>query len=401
MTLQRTFLLRRAALWLLLSATVLPAQAVEWRGYIATEGRYFFDRSSDTRQHDGNLSYSVSPEMYVEWDAGRQSFLFTPFARLDQNDEARSHADIRELTWLYIADEWELRAGIRQLFWGVTESQHLVDIINQTDLVEDPDGEAKLGQPMVNLALIREWGTLDFFVLPYARERTYPGVEGRLRTQPYIDTDQPRYESDKKEKHVDYAVRWAHSVDVFDIGISHFYGTSRDPLFELGQRNGEPVLLPFYEIIHQSGLDLQATLDAWLWKLEAIHRSSATQRYSAATAGFEYTLYGVFDSVFDVGLLYEYLYDSRADEALTPFADDSMVGMRIAFNDEASTELLVGLFVDHAGEGMALNIEASRRVGERWKLNIRGRGYFDLPPQSLVYGFRKDDYLQAEVQYFF
>ncbi len=391
----------RSLLWLVLLALAMPAQSVEWRGYIATEGRYFFSSPLDARQHSGNLAYVVAPEMYVEWDDRRQSFLFTPFARLDQNDEARTHADIRELTWLYAADAWELRVGIRQLFWGVTESQHLVDIINQTDLVEDPDGEAKLGQPMVNLALIREWGTLDLFVLPYARERTYPGVEGRLRTEPYIDTDQARYESGQKERHVDYALRWAHSIDLLDIGLSHFYGTSRDPLFELGQRDGEPVLLPLYEIIHQSGVDLQLTLDAWLWKLEAIHRSSASQRYSAVTAGFEYTLYGIFDSVFDVGLLYEYLYDSRGDEALTPFADDSMIATRLAFNDEASTELLVGLFLDNGGAGSALNIEGSRRLGDRWKLNIRGRAYFDIDPQEIIYGFRKDDYLQAEVQYFF
>ncbi len=388
-------------LLLALLSVAMPAQSIEWRGYIATEGRYFFSAPADARQHDGNLSYSLAPEIYTEWDAGRQSFLFTPFARLDQNDEKRSHADIRELTWLYVADVWELRLGIRQLFWGVTESQHLVDIINQTDLVEDPDGEAKLGQPMVNLALIREWGTLDLFVLPYARERSYPGVAGRLRTLPYIDTDQGRYESDKKARHIDYALRWAHSIDLLDIGLSHFYGTSRDPVFEPGLRDGEAVFVPFYEIIHQTGIDLQLTLDAWLWKLEAIHRSSASRRYSAATAGFEYTLYGVFDSVFDVGLLYEYLYDSRGDQALTPFADDSMVAARLAFNDEASTELLVGLFIDHGGAGSALNLEGSRRLGERWKLNIRGRGYFDIDPQAFIYGFRRDDYLQVDVQYFF
>ncbi len=35
------------------------------------------------------------------------------------------------------------------MYWGVAESNHLVDIINQTDAVESFDGEEKLGQPMV------------------------------------------------------------------------------------------------------------------------------------------------------------------------------------------------------------------------------------------------------------
>jgi len=54
-------------------------------------------------------------------------------------------------------------------FWGVTEFQHLVDIINQTDLVENIDTEDKLGQPMINLALINDWGTVDLFIMPYFR----------------------------------------------------------------------------------------------------------------------------------------------------------------------------------------------------------------------------------------
>ena len=74
-----------------------------------------------------------------------------------------------------------MRVGIRKEFWGVTEFQHLVDVINQTDGVEDFDGEDKLGQQMVNLSLVNDWGIVDLFLLPGFRERTYAGEEGRLR----------------------------------------------------------------------------------------------------------------------------------------------------------------------------------------------------------------------------
>ena len=90
---------------------------------------------------------------------------FSPFLRLDQVDENRTHWDIRELYWLYFSRVWEIRVGVRTVFWGVTELQHLVDVINQTDLVENIDGEQKLGQPMVNLALIHDWGTVELFIL--------------------------------------------------------------------------------------------------------------------------------------------------------------------------------------------------------------------------------------------
>ena len=186
------------------------ASAGQWSGYLGAEFRYFPQDARDSRQHDENLSLLFEPEFYHEWDKGTQSLAFVPFFRLDQNDSERSHIDIRELTWLKAAESWEIRIGFRKVFWGVTEFQHLVDIINQTDLVENIDTEDKLGQPMINLALINDWGTVDLFVLPYFRERTFPGTEGRLRTQLVVDEGLSKFESSAKEKHVDLAIRYSH-----------------------------------------------------------------------------------------------------------------------------------------------------------------------------------------------
>ena len=97
------------------------------------------------------------PELYLEDAAGR-SLTFAPFFRYDNTDSRRTHADLREAYLLLFGEigegEWELRVGVDQVFWGVTESQHLVDIVNQVDFVEHPAGEAKLGQPMVQLHLV-------------------------------------------------------------------------------------------------------------------------------------------------------------------------------------------------------------------------------------------------------
>jgi len=40
--------------------------------------------------------------------------------------------------------------------------QHLVDVINQTDLVEDIDGEEKLSQLMLNFSSVHKWGIVDW-----------------------------------------------------------------------------------------------------------------------------------------------------------------------------------------------------------------------------------------------
>ena len=49
------------------------------------------------------------------------------------------------------------------------------------------------------------------------------------------------------------------------------------------------------------------------------------------------------DSDIDMGVIAEYLYDSRGQAALTPFEDDLMIGLRFAWNNVQSSELLAGV----------------------------------------------------------
>lgn len=387
---------------LLLSVCALPVQAGSWRGYIAAQERFFFDDPADPRQHGNNFSIAAQPEYYHDWADGKQSLTFTPFVRYDQGDDERTHADIRELAWGYVARDYEWTVGISKVFWGVTEAQHLVDIINQTDLVEEPDGEEKLGQPMINLSLIRDWGTVGVFVLPGFRERTFAGVNGRPRIIPRVEKNLTSYESSREDEHVDVAVRWSHAIGDMDIGFSWFHGTSRDPLlFPSTTDSGEIVLAPFYQIIDQAGLDVQLTKGNWLWKLEAINRDGNYDKFRAATAGFEYTFYGIFETIADVGLVMEYLYDSRGVLATTPFEDDLLTGLRFTFNDAQSTDALLGAIKDKDDDSYLITLEANRRLGDNWKMSLQASKFIvDGLDQSLQ-SFAEDDYLQLELAYYF
>lgn len=377
-------------------------EALELSGHIGLESLGFFYEGLSQQQHQHYLSGSFQPELYHEWDEGRQSLAFVPFYRLSQHDSRRTHFDIRELTWLKAADDWELRVGIRKVFWGVSESQHLVDIINQTDLVENFDTEDKLGQPMINLALIQDWGTLDFFLLPGFRERTFSGEEGRFRFDPAVDTGEERYEKSGLEKHMAYAIRWSHSIADWDVGVAHFFGTNREPSFIIEPISMETVrLIPYYETIHQTGVDLQYTQDNVLWKLEAIVRSGMGKTYFASTAGFEYTFYSVFDSAIDLGVVAEYLYDTRGSHATNIFQDDFLVAVRLGFNDIQSTELLAGIIFDRENNTKFYNLEASRRIGDNWKAELELRFFSSVPPQDLAYWFRDDDHIRFELRYYF
>lgn len=386
---------------LLIAAPTAP-HAAEWSGRIAAELRLFPQAPADPHQTDGGLALLAEPQYHTEWNGGRDSFTAVPFVRVDTEDSARSHADLREFTWLHVGEDWELRAGVRRLFWGVTESQHLVDIVNQTDFVEDPDGEDKLGQPMINLALIRDAGTFDLYLLPGFRERTFPGRAGRLRSLPRVDTSQTSYADADGDRHLDAAVRWQRVLGDWDIGVSHFAGTSREPRLRPGvDRAGEPVLIPHYDLIDQTGLDLQWTRAAWLWKLEAIRRSGQGPTFFAATAGFEYTLTGVAGSALDLGLLAEYLYDERGARSPAPFQDDVMLGMRLGVNDVQGSELLFAVIADRDGGAAFYNLEASRRVGAQWRLGLVARAFAHPAAHEALASYRDDDYVQLELGFYF
>ena len=382
-----------------------PSLAVDFEGQLSIENRYFFEEG-DFAQSRNDFSIAFEPELYHEWDDGDFSVVFKPFYRWDSMDDERSHGDIRELLFTYVGEEWEIKAGLGKVFWGVAESQHLVDIINQTDFVENIDGEDKLGQPMVAFSSEREWGLIQLFVLPGFRERTFAGNEGRLRFPLAVDTDNPIYADTDEDNRIDAAVRWSHTLGDWDVGLAHFSGTSREPLFVLDNtRVNDLRLRPMYVTIDQTSIDVQATKGAWLWKLEAISRSGySSNRYWAAVGGFEYTFYGINESDIDVGIIMEYQTDSR-DVLPGGFEqkDVLVTGMRFAFNDEQSTDALLGMSF---GEGQQfINLEASRRLGDSWKLILEARLFSGIddnqPNESIFYPFRNDSYFSLALEKYF
>ncbi|MDX8394797.1 MAG: hypothetical protein R8K22_00110 [Mariprofundaceae bacterium] len=382
------------------------AESGEWDtgGQASLDLRYFPHTAAHPGQKKMTLSPSVTlePEVVYEFDNNNRVTL-APFVRLDADDEKRTHVDLREFYWLHLGSTWDLTLGVSKVFWGVTESVHLVDIINQTDAVEDISGEEKLGQPMINLNIEQSWGAINLFVLPGFRSTTFTADKTRLHGPLPVDTANPGYESGKGKRHIDSAVRWSRGFDDLDIAISHFQGTSREVRLLLQNRGSGPVLVPFYDQIGQTGLELQLTTNNTLWKSELMTRSGHGKRFYAAVAGFEHTLYGVAGSVADVGLLAEYLYDGR-DPLLAPpsLADnDIFAGFRIAMNDTQDTTLLLGGLWDHQTDAGSINLEAERRLTDHIKVELTGRFFINIPNSDPIAAIRNDDFLELKLNYFF
>lgn len=399
--------MRSYLLSLLLIATPAFAHAgsAEISGHAELELRIFPYSPAFPEQKRSLVSPSVAlqPEFRYRSDSRDDALTFIPFVRYDVHDDERTHGDLRALNWTHRGAGWDLMIGVGKVFWGVTESRHLVDIINQVDLVENLDEEQRLGQPMANLTVSTDIGSFGLFVLPGFRERTFADRNARLRPILPVVVDDARYESGAEQYHVDFAARWSATLGRMDIGLAHFHGTGREPRMLTEFRSGSPVFVPFYDQIDQSSVDAQMAVGNWLLKLEGMTRSGQGDRFYAAVGGFEYTITGIFGSSSDLGLLAEYHYDGRDDPALfTSFNRDIFVGARYVANDAPSTEILAGALVDRSNQTTFLNVEAQRRLGDNWKLDLQARFFVNVSPTDIpLYGVRQDDYFSLRISRFF
>ena len=399
--LRATLIFFLAPVLVLVTATGVMASGYDFSGLAGLEGRGFFEEERYPGQERNNGSFFLQPEYRYGWSGG-SAITVIPFLRVDSADEERTHFDLRELNVLLAGERAELVLGLDKVFWGATEFVHLVDIINQTDLVEQIDGEEKLGQPMLHVSVASDWGTVDAFILPFFRERTFPGKSGRLRGPLYVDPDEARYENGAEERHVDFAVRYSHTIGNVDFGVHHFWGTGREPILTpVLNDGGELVLASTYPQIDQTGVDVQAVLGGWLVKFEGFRRTGQGDLYHAAAGGIEYTFFAVLDSKTDIGCVAEYAWDERNDSATTPYQDDLMLGLRLALNDPAGSQALFGYIRDTENRSGILTLESRRRIGDDWTVSLEGAVFLDQPRKDYLYGLRDDDFLSLEISYYF
>ena len=423
MTPPRLPVLLSATVWVLTSAMATGAYALtgflddmEVSGRLSMETRLYPQSAAHSGQRSHSSGLAAELTAYMEDEEGR-SLTITPFFRYDANDPQRTHADLREAYILAYGDmgedEWEVRLGVDRVFWGVVESRPLVDIVNQTDLVEHPNERTKMGQPMVHVTWAGDWGALELFGLTWHRARTYPGRQGRQRSSFIVDHAQTSYESAAEKWHLDLAGRYSSSFGPLDVGLSVFDGTSRAPTLLPALSGSEFVLAPHYEQIRQFGLDMQLTTGPWLLKLEAIHRNGAQNRrllgnfvyeeedYAAFVMGGEYTFYSVWDSEADLSLLAEWARDSRGRWGTNAFDDDLFLAARLGLNDEQSTEFVLSVLESLDNGGRVLTAELKRRLSDHWSLHAESIVYLGIVQTDLIFPVRRDSFLGVNLDYNF
>ena len=384
-------------------AAATPAAAEGWtiRPEIAVEARVFPRAPAFDGQFDAFQGGVILGGEAIWRSADRDvTFRFEPYVRLDSADDERTYADLREGSLAVARGDWELLGGFSKVFWGVAESRNVTDVINQTDALEEIDGDEKLGQPMLRLSRRVGSGVVEAYWLPVFRERGFPGRDGRLRTDPIVDADAARYARDGAEFAGDVALRYAGRFGDFDVGLHGFHGTNRAPRLDFDAASGR--LAPFYQRLTQAGVDLQYTTGPWLLKAEAVAAEIGDDRFAATVTGFEYTFFDVRGTGLDLGVIGEHLYDGRnqRESPATPFDNDGFAGLRLTLNDVADTEFLGGAIVDLDSGAAQFSAEFQRRIGERMLLEVEGRA-FAAQGDPLLEPLRRDHVLTVRLTRFF
>ncbi|MCY3769663.1 MAG: hypothetical protein OXG56_09900 [Gammaproteobacteria bacterium] len=397
------------------------ADQVEFSGRLSMDTWLYSENGAYPSQRSYAGGLTLEGTAYMEDEEGR-SFTLTPFLRYGAGDPERTHADLREAYLLLYGDagenEWELRLGVDRVFWGVVESYPLVDIVNQTDLVDHPSERTKMGQPMAHVTWSGDWGALELFGLTGHRPRTYPGRHGRLRPELIVDQDLVSYESAAKEWHLDFAGRYSGTFGPLDIGLSLFDGTSREPVLmptPVGSSIvlAPRVLAPHYEQIRQYGLDALLTAGSWLLKLEAVHRTGARNRrfdqhlnyeeedYTAFVAGGEYTWYSLWGSNADLGLFVEWAHDGRGRWATNAFENDLFLAAHLGLNDEQSTEFIVSVVDSLDNSSRVFGAEFKRRLTDHWYLHMETSAYLEIDRTDAIDPVRRDSWTRVKLDYNF
>lgn len=355
----------------------------------------------DAAREQQTDNFELDPSVFFELDYADQytgvSASILPVLTLGADNSAVPQFDMREL---YLAKEFEhfqLKVGMNTLFWGVAESRHLVDIVNQQVVVRNLDGEQKLGELIFQYDYFIDNGTLSLLYLPYFRPQDYSKPDDRLSLP--LEVIEENYVGQSKQDRETFVLRYSGVWDDWDLGGYFFHGLDRKPAYELAEKKG---FIANYSQLDQVALDVQYTASRWLGKGEAVYRDHALGGTSwAYVIGGEYYFYGIVAGDKDLSLLAELHRDTDSTARSNQiYRNASFLGARLAWNDIDDTSFLAGALVDNNGDSWAIKAEYETRLSSQLSLDVEARLFLEQAEDHLFYLYRDDDFIEVRLTYY-
>lgn len=389
-------LLAGSALWM-----AAGLDASELRGTAGVESMIY----SQTPLFEEQADSRWQPTAQITLDGSREfsrdsTFDFTVFGRASPYAEHPYAGDIREADLKIQFENAELKAGVLAETWGTLEALNLVDIINQRDLAEDFQGDAKLGQPGVSMSLQQGDLVWSLLALTYARERRFAEGEDRLRALPApIVTE--TFENSRWNPSV--ALRAQYRLDALDIALSQYVGHAREPI--LKPLFGSPGLTGFeslYEKIAQTGVEAQYVMGDSVLKSELLYQSHGADSFWGSGIGAETTFNKLRGSFESLTLYFEAYFDDRSDSApLTAFQRDVFLGARYNLNDTDDSVFEARYTHDLEWHSNLVDLRASRRILGDCLLSAQLLLPLEVERDPALNGFAQDKYFRLGLDWYF
>lgn len=287
--------------------------------------------------------------------------------------------------------------GYNTLAWSKSEFSRLSNVTNPADYRFDPSGKTTIGQPMVRWDVPVGVGVITAVAIPKTQDARYPTATSRLRSFVPV-TGAAQYE--KPADTPAYALRYAASIGIADIGLYGYVGPSREAAIVTDGQEAAP----YYAWVQQVGLDAQMTFGSVVGKFELRHTENQLNRNGvrdtglAASIGGEYAFYGVFGSPSDITAAVEYTWDERGVEAWRSTQNDLFAGLRWSLQNTADTQFKIGVQKDFDFDTAALRLGFEHRIVDGLVVKSDAVFWQRSDPADLAFGLSQDSYLRLTLE---
>lgn len=361
---------------------------------VATTGRYYFNAEDKNQTVDNQFSKGIKVEAKFKHKFDNTKFNSHLFANWDSADESRRYIDVRKANFYYRHNDVTVGAGIDTFFWGVSESINVVNVLNQSDIMESLDGKVKLGQSFISASKRFSNGDISVYYLPEFNAVTFP--ERPSYGLPISERN--LFENNKKEG--GFAARGLFYFDQYEFAISYFKGTRRSPI--LIPQPSANILTPFYVQTENILFDGVYLADDFTLKLEAKTGKELNNGFSTANVGIEYPSYIFADYIEEVTLIAEYVFDDRELTAETHGQNDLFIGAKFDFGDtnQGRARFLYSYDFDYQGQYAELSYQYRLNDYVRVKAKVM-KVLTATPTDQRLYALTGEEFAKFSLHYAF
>jgi len=378
---------------------------ISFRSYIKSDTR---GRGESTRKWRGELS---AEGVLSDTQSENISFAGRVFAETDSADPDANILAIGELHLKWADRDTETIIGYDTLSWNVVETVSPVDFINQRDLTSPNRNPGKLGQPLLGRKHYFDQSTFEVSYLPYFIMPRLAGDGARDGSGLDVDESEVRFSHALGKWLPNFGALFDFSEEDTKIGVVYGFVYGRNPGFLTRfSADGSVSLVPVFRAGHRFGGYVSQRLDTRgesTVKLEAAYVTDDTRIDGSSgdlvstTFGFEQVLDPFVGGGVSITGIVEFAYDTRGENAPTPFARDLFVGVSADANDVEGSRFEAFIITDVKSGEFIFDASASRRVSDEVRLGVAARVFSNTSNDSRLRAVRDADSVSVFASYHF